>query len=75
MLSKNKKVCLTLIECFLTLVFEVTICILISAFASLIDMSKEIMSSTIGLNIWAIIAKIKKYKSIIQKKKKKHNEI
>ena len=34
------------------------------------------MSSTIGLNICAIIARIKKYKSrIIKKKKKKHDEI
>ena len=33
------------------------------------------MSSTKGLNICAIIARIKKYKSIIKKKKKKHNEI
>ena len=45
------------------------------AFASLIDISKRIMSSTIGLNIWAIIARIKKYKSIIKKKKKKHDKI
>ena len=33
------------------------------------------MSSTIGLNISTTIAKIKKYKSIIKKKKKKHDEI
>ena len=33
------------------------------------------MSSTIGLNIYAIITRIKKYKSIIKKKKKKHDQI
>ena len=61
MSNKNKKVCATLnyIEYFLTLVSTVTICVSISVFASLIDISKGIMSSTIGLNIWAIIAKIK----------------
>ena len=48
--NKNKKVCTTLnyIEHFLTLVFVVTVCISISAFASLVDIFKEIMSSTIG---------------------------
>ena len=70
---KNKKVCTTLsyMEHLLTLAFADTICTSISAFASLIDISKGIMSSTIGSNIWAIIAKIKKYKSIIKKKKKR----
>ena len=34
-----------------------------------------ITSSAIGLKISAIIAGIKKYKSIIKKKKKKHDEI
>ena len=33
------------------------------------------MSSIIGSNICAITARIKKYKSIIKKKKEKHNEI
>ena len=76
--NKNKKICTTpnYIERFLTLVFAVTVCISISAFVSFVDISKGIMSSTIGLNICAIIARIKKYKSrIIKKKKKKHDEI
>ena len=74
---KNKKVCTTLnyIEHFLILVFAVTIYISASAFASLINISKEIMSVTIGLNICGIIARIRKYKSITKKKKKKHDEI
>ena len=33
------------------------------------------MSSTIELNVCAIVARIKKYKKIVKKKKKKHNEI
>ena len=33
------------------------------------------MSSAIGLNISAVVARIKKYKSIIKKKKKKNDEI
>ena len=75
--NKNKKVCTTLnyVEHFLTLIFAVTVCISISAFPSLIDISKGIMSYKIGLNICAIIARIKKYKSIIRKKKKKHYKI
>ena len=75
--NKNKKVCTTLnyVEHFLTLIFAVTVCISISAFPFLIDISKGIMSYKIGLNICAIIARIKKYKSIIRKKKKKHYKI
>ena len=75
--NKNKKVCTTLnyVEHFLTLIFAVTVCISISAFPSLIDISKGIMSYKIRLNICAIIARIKKYKSIIRKKKKKHDKI
>ena len=49
-------------EHFLTLVFTVTICIFISAFSSLIDVSKDIMRSTIGLNICTVTERIKKYK-------------
>ena len=69
--NKNKKVCTTVnyIEHFLTLVFTVTVRISISTFASQVDISKGIMTSTIGLNICAIIARIKKYKSIINKER------
>ena len=57
--NKNKKVCTTLkyIEDFLTLVFAVAICISSSAFASIIDISRRIKISKIGLIIWAIISK------------------
>ena len=56
---------------FFTLVFAVTVSISISAFALLVDICKGIMSSEIGLNICEITARIKNYKSIINKKKKK----
>ena len=77
MSKKHKKVCTTLnyIEHFLILVFTITGCISISAFASLIDIPLGITSSAIGLKICAITAEIKKYKSIIKKKKKKHDKI
>ena len=70
-------VCTTLnyIEHFLTLVSAVTVSISISAFSSLVDISKRIMGYTIGLHIFAIIARIKNYKSIIKKNKKEHNKI
>ena len=48
-------------------------CISISAIASLLSILIGIMSSAIGLKVCAITAGIKKYKSII--KKKKHDEI
>ena len=51
------------------------VCISISTFASLIEISKGIMNYTIGLNICTIIARIEKCKLIIKKKKKKQNEI
>ena len=58
MLGKNdKKVCATLnfIESFLTLVFTVTVCICIIAFAPLVDISKGIINSTVGLHICVMI--------------------
>ena len=77
MSKKHKKVCTTLnyIEHFLILASTITGCISISAFASLIDIPLGITSSAIGLKICAITAEIKKYKSIIKKKKKKHDKI
>ena len=76
MSKKHKKVCTTLnyIEHFLILASTITGCISISAFASLIGIPIGITSSAIGLKICAITAGIKKYKSII-KKKKKHDVI
>ena len=50
-------------------------CVSISAFAFLVGISKEIMSSAIGVKICIIAARIKKHKSINKKKRKKHDKI
>ena len=77
MSKKHKKVCSTLnyIEHFLVLASTITGCVSTSALASLIGISIGITSSAIGLKIWAVTSGIKKYKSIINKKKKKHDKI
>ena len=77
MSKKHKKVCTTLnyIEHFLILGSTATGCVSISAFASSVGIPIGITSSAIGLKICAITAGIKKYKSIIKKKKKKHDKI
>ena len=77
MSRKNKMVCTTLnyIEHFLISAFKITGCISISAFASLLGISIGIRSSAIGLKNCVITTGIKKCKSIIKKKKKKHDEI
>ena len=74
---KHKKVCATLnyIEHFLILVSTITGYISISASSFLLGIPIGITSSAIGLKICAIAAGIKKYKSIIKKKKKKHDKI
>ena len=71
----HKKDCTTLnyIEHFLILAYAVTGCILLSAFVSLLGIPIGITFSAIGLQICAITAGIKNYKSIIKKKKKKHD--
>ena len=75
--KSTKKICTTLnyIEHFLILAITITGCVSISFFASLVGISIGITSSAIGLKICAITAGIKKYKSIIKKKKKKHDKI
>ena len=77
MSRKCKKVCTTLnyIEHFLTLTSAITGCVSISGFASLIGIPIEITSSAIGSKTCAIAAGIKKYKSIIKKKKNKHDKM
>ena len=77
MSKKLEKVCTTsnYIEQFVILVSTITGCASISAFASLIVISIEITSSNTGLEICAITAGIKKYKSILKKKIKKHDKI
>ena len=77
MSKKYKKVyrVLTYIENLITLISTATGCVSISAFASLVGIPIGITSSAIGLKIWVITAGIKRYKSIIKKKKKKHDKI
>ena len=77
MSKKHKKVCriLNYIDHLLIVISTITECVSISAFASLVGIPIEITSSAIGLKICAITARIRKYKSIIKKKKKKHDKI
>ena len=53
----------------------ITRCVSISAFASLVGINIGIASSTIGLQVCAITAGIKKYKSITKRNKKRHDKI
>ena len=75
--EKFKKTCkyLNYVEHLLILVSKITGCISISAFASLVAIPVGITSSAVGIKICAITAGIKKYTSIIQKKKKKYDKI
>ena len=62
------------VEHLLILASAVTGCIAISAFASLVAIHVGITSSVVEIKICAITSRIKKYKSII-KKKKKHDKV
>ena len=79
MRNKHKKVCrvLNYIDHSLVVISIITGCVSISAFASLVRIPIGIASSTItiGLKICVITAGIKKYKSVIKKKRKKHDKI
>ena len=77
MSRKHKKVCTTLnhIEHFLILASTITGCISISVFPSLLGIPIGVTSSAIGLKPYAITAGIKRYKSIIKKKKQKHDKM
>ena len=71
MSRKHKKVCTTLnyTEQFLILPSAIAGCNSNSTFASLLGIPTAITSSATGLKISAIAAGIKKYESIIKKKK------
>ena len=77
MSKKHQDVCTTLnyIEQFLVLASTITGCISISASAYLIGIPIGMTSSAVGFKICALTAGIKKCKSIIKKKKKKHDKI
>ena len=56
-------------------IYEITRCLSISAFTSLVRIPIGVTSSAIGLKICVITAGINKYKSKIKKKKKKRDKI
>ena len=60
---------------FLFFVSVLTGYVLISAFISLVGLPVGITSSAVDLKICAITAQLKKYKSVIKKKRKKHDTI
>ena len=76
MSKKHKKVCwvLNYIENLLILIATLTGSVSISAFASLVCIPIGITSPAIGLNFCVITARIKEYKSISKKKKKKQDK-
>ena len=76
MSEKYKKTCkyLSYVEHLLILVSTVPSCVSISSFASLVCVPVGITSSAVGIETCTIAARIKKYKSVI-KKKKKHDKI
>ena len=69
----EKQVCkdLNYFEYFLIFISAVSDFISVSAFASLVGVPVGIADSAVGLKICAITAGIKKYRSIIKKKKTK----
>ena len=75
--EKHKKVCRVsnYFEDFLVFVYAAIGCVSVSVFASLNGVPVVIASSAVGLNICASITGIKKYKSIIKKKRKRHGKI
>ena len=76
MSKKQKQGCrvFNYIEHLLIIISTTSGCVSISAFASLVGTPIGITSSAIGLKFCAITAGIKKYKSIIKRKKKKQDE-
>ena len=77
MSKKHKRVFtfIKYIEQFLILGSASRGCVSISTFTSLVGIPKKITSSPIGLKVCATTVGIKKYKSMIKKKKKKHDKI
>ena len=72
MSKRHKKHCrvFNYIDHLLIVIYTITGCVSICAFTSLVGVPIGITSSVIGLKICAITARIKKYKSIIRKKRK-----
>ena len=76
MSEKYKKTCkyLSYVENLLILVLAVIGCVSTSAFALLVEIPDS-CRSYIEINVFAITTGIKKYKSMIKKKNKKHDKI
>ena len=74
--KKHKKVCrvLNYANHSLIVISTKTRCVFIFAFAALVIIAVRIASSTIGLKICVITARIKNHKSMIKKKMKKHDK-
>ena len=66
---------LNYVQNLLILSSAITGCVSTSAFASLVCIPVGITSSAIGIQIYAVIVGIKKYKSIIKEKYNKHEKI
>ena len=77
MSEKYKKTCnySNYVERFIILISTVTSCVSIFPFSSLVSGPIDIRSSAVRLKICAFTARIKKCRSIIKKKEKKHDEI
>ena len=77
MSNKHKKICRTLnyVEQVLILTFVFGGCVSICSFSSLVSISVGITSSVVASETCATAAGIQKYKSIIKKKKKKHDKL
>ena len=75
--KKHKKTSkyLNYVEHLLILASTTTSCVSVYAFVSLVCVPDRITSSAVGFKICAITAEIKKFKSIIKKKKKNYNKI
>ena len=74
--EKYKKTCkyLNYVEHFLILASTATGYVSVSAFILLVAIPVGITSSVVEIKTWAITTGIEKDKSIIMKKKKKHNK-
>ena len=68
--KKRKKIEDIYAETLLILSSTITACVSIFAFASWVCVPVGITSSAVGIKVCAIVAEIKKYKSIIRKRRK-----
>ena len=77
MSEKQKKMCkaLNYFKHFLVSISVVSGCVSVSTFALLFGVPVGITISVVGMEICAITAIIKRYKSIINKKRTKHDKI